>query len=809
MPSRVRTIEDRSYVYGMNSVDDPKALRPGECVELINAFPGYPPRLRNGCFGEIVDGLSGDSFLHPAVFVNCGGVDRVLAWVRIGDTATIKLCSFDPNGLNSGSADLFTDYVELIHHTAPDAKLGFQVVGSTVYAFVRSENYSTANYAIEFSATDYAVRKMNIDSYVIPALSELPSAQGVFSAGDVFEYSFTLVRRTDAAAFETSGANSNVILPPDILGDPLQISTFHPGVCESTEIVANRQTVIITAATASVLIDLTNYNTAGITEGATHIRVWRTRAGTSVSEVEGATKFFVTDLPLEDQLQYVDNTSDSTLAGELNQLASYDYTSAPDAYCSEFVKNRLWLLAENGVAYFSEIPGGDGKSSKTLAQEYPDKWATMFKAIDYRVDLDSQDGSDATGIRRMGDDLYFFKESKVFVLIGGDPTIAPATVISDMVGCPFPQTITSIDMKDSYGKAILFLSNDGPMIITEGGHLRAFTEFKVKELWPEHSDELFGDLVSQKDHIRQNCFAEFHENVWWVFYKTYSGIYRMFGYYLNPEASRSESAPRGAFEVKVESDLYEGLALLPVSSSRAIMLGSYGSDLVIIDFLKTDLATDRRDGPVSYTVIKPSFKIVSRPLFPGRSEKDFYELFTLVGYCSFNDDEESDNTFTVLVESERHKGERSYGNDSSVLISNQLGSAISGSLSLSHVFARSSGTWSGLLTGWKACFYNSSTPNDVTWLNVVSNSATQINVDGDIPVGTDRVRLIALPLIRTNIEFTPEADFGGTYFQYTLTKKIPLDGFFKWYGVEIQCIPRPSIGFDNLTGGMPVKNVWE
>lgn len=799
MPSRVRTVEDPSYIYGMNSVDDPKSLRPGECVELINAFPGYPPKMRNGCFGEILPEFTDEEFVLPACFVNCGGVDRVLAWVYDG-VVTTRLFSFNPHD--------FSDNVSLISHTAPDAKVGFQVVDSIVYAFVRSENYDTANYAIEFSESDYAVRKMNIDAQIVPTLSELASETGVFSAGDVFEYSFTLVRRIDADAFESSGSDSSVILPPDILGDPRQIDTYHPGVCESTEIVENRQTITITESAANILIDLTDLTHTGVSYGATHVRVWRTRRGDSVDSTQGATKFFVTDLPLADQSQYVDNTSDASLAGELNQLASYDYASAPGGHYSEFVKNRNWILAENGVAYFSEIPGGDGKSDEKLAQLNPDKWATMFKPIYYRVDLDSADGSTATGIRRMGDDLYFFKEKKTYFLIGGDPTVASAVVISDKIGCPFPRTITSVDLKDSFGKAILFLSNEGPMIITEGGHLRAFTEFKIKELWPEHSSELFDDLVEHRDHIKQNCFAEFHENTWWIFYKTYSEVYRIFGYYLNPEVQRSESAPRGAFKMMVESSLYEGVNLVPIHASKAILLGNYGTELVLIDFLKTDLMTDRRDDP-TINIHKPTFSVQSRPLFPGKTEREFHELFALVGYCSFNDDEEDDNGFTLLVNSERHKGERSYNNNTAVLVSNQLGSAISGELILSHVFQRSSGSWTKNLTGWKACFYNSTEPNNVTSLNVVSNSSDSINCDGDIPVDSDRVRLIALPLIRTNIAFTPEADFGGTYFQYTLMKKIPLDGYFKWYGVEVQCIPRPSIGFDNLTGGMPVQNGWE
>ncbi|MFW6244833.1 MAG: hypothetical protein ACOC36_03005 [Fibrobacterota bacterium] len=573
----------------------------------------------------------------------------------------------------------------------------------------------------------------------------------------------------------------------------------------------DRQIVTITAASANVQIDLGQYPSAGIGAGATHVRVWRSRSGSSAEDVRGATKYFVADLPLDGDRYHIDSLSDASLAGELNQLGSYDYTSAPKGSYLEYLKGRMWVLSVTGVAYFSEIPGGDGKTDEKLAQESPDKWATMFKAVSYRVDLDSADGSDATGMTRMGDDLYFFKEKKVFVIIGGDPTIAPATVISDRVGCPFPHTITAVDLKDSFGKAILFLSNEGPMIITEGGHLRAFTEFKVKELWPEHSTELFGDLADQKDHIRQNCFAEFHENTWWIFYKTYSGVYRIFGYYLNPEVQRSEQSPRGAFEVRIESGLYEGVNLVPIHSSRAIILGRYDEDLVLIDFLKSDLATDRRIGigGSGSETLKPTFKIVSRPLFPGRSEKDLFELFALVGYCSFNDDEEEDNDFTLLVESERHKGERSYNNNTAVSISNQLGSAISGSLTFSHVFQRSSGSWTKDLAGWKACFYNSQTPDEIAWLNVVSNSSVAINCDGDIPVGSDRVRLIALPLIRTNIAFTPEADFGGTYFQYTLMKKIPLDGYFKWYGVEVQCIPRPSLSFDNLTGGMPVENAWE
>ena len=43
MPSGMIPIADPAITRGMNTVDDPKVLQPGEAVRLLNAFPGNPP----------------------------------------------------------------------------------------------------------------------------------------------------------------------------------------------------------------------------------------------------------------------------------------------------------------------------------------------------------------------------------------------------------------------------------------------------------------------------------------------------------------------------------------------------------------------------------------------------------------------------------------------------------------------------------------------------------------------------------------------------------------------------------------------
>jgi len=375
----------------------------------------------------------------------------------------------------------------------------------------------------------------------------------VTHTSDCFGYAFTYVRRNDQAAFN-QGADTpaGMMLPPQIVGAPQRIDTPLPGLCESITDSDNDKTIAITAASSVVYIDIGSSHDTAIAHGATHLRVWRSRRFRSTTLAADATKLFLADLPLGDTTtSFTDSTSDASLEGELTQLTMAAYTVAPYSEHVEYVKQRLWLY-EKGIGYYSEVVGGDGGCPTADAFNNPSKWAAMFKPTEYYVDCESRDGQESRGICRLEDDLYFFKDSKIHVLLSGDPTLAVPSEVSGVIGCPFPHTITPCEVKGYFGKAILFMGTRGPCVIQQGGHIRPFSEFKIIELWPALSQELYGELdpnTGHPDWIRQNCTAAFDDNRWYVMYLTFTGTYRCWSFHFDEELAVNSDAPRGAWRV--------------------------------------------------------------------------------------------------------------------------------------------------------------------------------------------------------------------------------------------------------------------
>jgi len=249
---------------------------------------------------------------------------------------------------------------------------------------------------------------------------------------------------------------------------------------------------------------------------------------------------------------FKDNVSDATLALTDGFFLTADqYTIPPRADFVEWVKDRLYIQSD-GFLYYSEAPGGDGGTPLEYALLQPEKYATWFKPLEYFFDVDSGSGQGARGLARLGNDIFIFKETSIFAIFGSDPTNGTyPQEISPTLGCAFPHTLTKCETKSRYGNVILFLSNEGPMIIEEGGRLRPFVEFKIKQLWPEKDTELYGDLINEWDWIKNHCTAKFWKNEWWVMYQNKAGVSRIFAFYFNPESVVNPNAPSGPYEVKL------------------------------------------------------------------------------------------------------------------------------------------------------------------------------------------------------------------------------------------------------------------
>jgi hypothetical protein len=641
MPNDLIKIDDQPITRGMNSVDDARDLRPGECRQLTNGIPGNTVVPRNGCAGVLLSGSSTWRFVPPGLLLDTTLARRIISLVHDFAVDLYRLLTIPEDTTGTDHTDLgamdtvdaqpkvsFFGMVkahdcmivaveeELVSWKADTKALGHKVVeadgqtvrdlcirvapaitgltqtgdvggpfngGGTAQTFTASaatdiltksthglatgDPFTVSNSAGALPGglladTEYYAIYIDGDTFYaassyanaiagvrIDLTSDGTGTNQFTETSDCFAYAFTYVRRNDADAWQYPGSGGGIIIPPHCAGEPTRIDTPLPGMVESITDSDNDETIAITSADSKVTIDIGSDHATAIAQGATHLRVWRSRRFRSTTLAADATKFFVADLPLGvTATTFDDTTSDAALEGELTQLTMADYTEAPFGAHIEFAKNRLWIFSA-GIGYYSETPGTDGGCPSADAFAYPQKWASMFRPSEYYVDCESRDGQESRGIARLEDDLYFFKESKIHVLLCSDPMIAVPTEVSAVIGCEFPHSITKAEVKGYLGKCLLFLSNRGPMVITQGGQLRPFSEFKIKELWPKESDELYGQLTTNADWIRHNCSAAFLDNTWYVFYLTYERVYRCFAFYFSEELMTDNDAPRGAFEV--------------------------------------------------------------------------------------------------------------------------------------------------------------------------------------------------------------------------------------------------------------------
>jgi hypothetical protein len=446
---------------------------------------------------------------------------------------------------------------------------GFQVAHGNIYAFFSEQPTSwegdvtaTGMKVIEQDGTNRVIRDicLTAGSHGTLTTEQYSTTDNWATSGDCVSYGFTEVRLgyvsdgggPPAYPWEVGTTPAGMIVPADVLTAfattncrPKEFTVQTPGLMEGPENTAYRDTLDFDT-TAFAKLQIASVSAGGLAQGATHMRIWRSRIFTGADRAANslaATKFYVKDLPLI-AATYSDKVTDAALeaAGTAYQLTATDYSNPPIfTNYTEIVKNRL-ILWKDGVAYASEAPGGDGGHQLTDAYATPEKWFGWFKPLEYRWDCDSEDGQKSMGCGRVGDDLILFKETKTYAVLGGEVTTKP-TLVSSEIGCAFPLTITKADVLGYFGKCIFFMSNKGPAVISEGANLRLLTEFKIAELWPDKSTELYGDLLTEtkKEWILRHCTANYFKNNWHVLYKTYAGTKKWFCMYYDP-AKKGEIA---------------------------------------------------------------------------------------------------------------------------------------------------------------------------------------------------------------------------------------------------------------------------
>jgi len=831
---KLNLLKDSNYLKGMNSVDDPKALQDGECVELVNAIPDYPLRMRKGCDGKII--LESGQVTSKPFYASFNHREYIFFWID-GGLYSIR---YNPDDQAQNTAtpvkyfDSDTNIVIPVVSTL-DRQFDFVRIDGTLYsrasADMNAQVYMFAiehvlEFGIDHGFRGRAVPNDSFDNH--PKLDNnslrysTDTGNKVFAGNFAFGYSLTLVRRNGTSIIEMA---------------------YAPGLIESPEIPSGRSGIIRDSAqsntdSASIYIKPSSVIPAVNAYGFTHIRIYRThnltadllkKMFTTDAEkyefINGAARYFLIDIPLWQlqpsvSVEIEDTVSESALLGEVNQLTSYNYTFPPaDGYKMLYFKDRLFLMGARGSVFFSEIPGGDGGSDIEFAQIERNKYALWFMPLHHRIDLDSEEQTESTGLDHFGDDLYMFKSNKVYMIVGGNPVLAPLRAVNEESGCSFPDTISRAVL---FGQEVLFyLSNMGPVIIQVGGGARPFIEFKISELWPETGSDLFKKQryipIFIPDGVRW-CTSAFWNNTLWVFFQfadkdNYAHFTdtKIFGFHSSGETN-------GAFEIRLAdlADKYYINNLVVTNRNQALTIGDMSgftlmSKVSLVNFLSNELSSDTLTYDTDSDSVRPNFRLLSREIYPGALERNISELFRLVGYCDFTDDFLNDRSFLLEIANNRYKAKLNYYSKKTVFQNNQLGKPVPGATN-DDLFVRGDGKeWKpDAFLGFVAYLYQNDQPDSGVWSSVIANTETyiQLNINFDTVV-YDRIRIIAKPVIRKNIEFVPKADFVGEFFQYRITKKIPLDRDFNWYGAELEAIQRPQLGTENQVSGSRNRNVWE
>lgn len=254
--------------------------------------------------------------------------------------------------------------------------------------------------------------------------------------------------------------------------------------------------------------------------GATHVRFTRSDHAQTAEIAAGLEHRFLVDVPfygVNAVAEWVDTVSRATLLGESNYARMTLYTQPPNGRFAAFGAARVFLGGDpnkRGRVWYSEVPGGDGGTS--FAADFPKRYASMWKINDYWHDFDPDDGQIDTGLIVFRDDLYMFKERKVFMLRNCDVTQDDDRV-SDSIGCLYPNTIKVCTLP-KLGEVLFFLSNEGPAIIRPGGQLILLQRFCHEQLWPngEVLNLDTGEIMTE--HTRERVHAECHFNTMWVVY---------------------------------------------------------------------------------------------------------------------------------------------------------------------------------------------------------------------------------------------------------------------------------------------------
>lgn len=308
--------------------------------------------------------------------------------------------------------------------------------------------------------------------------------------------------------------------------DEITTDVFNPGVVEGVDDIELRQTIFMVPPSTTngrVFIQIPDATDA-LAQGATHLRVYRGLGNADKDIAEGLSLRYLVDIALTGNAftqskVYRDNTTEAALTGETNLLEMTGYSVPPMGRYSIWAGEVLWIGGNpdnKGHWFYSVKAGTAGVSFDT---QFPQKFASMFDLDGDFVTCDPADNQEDTGAAEMLGDLYLFKERKIFVVYGSDPSNVPDK-ISTTIGCAFPESICNAEITLPNGEnleCILFLSESGPAMITVGGKVQLFKRFRIAELWPDKTGILQQSGVVTDWYTRNKVTCAFWDNTWWVF----------------------------------------------------------------------------------------------------------------------------------------------------------------------------------------------------------------------------------------------------------------------------------------------------
>jgi hypothetical protein len=416
-------------------------------------------------------------------------------------------------------------------------------------------------------------------------LAELEVGAYIRIDGDSTAYEVTEV--TDDTNAVVTNPNSdthtakNFALLPSI-GDPITTTDFQVGLEEGAEDSTLRRVVWMGCSTdfGRIFIRCPSNAAEATAKGATHCRVYRTEEAETYALAQGLTHRFAVDIAISgdsftaDKI-YREDTTNATIIGETNTLDTTGIDVPPMGRFLDFDR-RAWVggCPDNpGYWFFSDEPAN---------VQYPQKYASQFRLTSDFITCDPADGQKDAGTVLHGGDRYFFKQRKIFRLVGADPNNAPEK-ISDPIGCAFPETITRIHLTDQDIDVIGFVSEVGPAFLLPGGQIQLVEPFTIASLWPDETGIIRKVDGSPTDWYSRNRVAgAFWDGVWWIQYgdsrDAACGLTanKIYGFRIGDKAG-----VQGPFELTLKKTggkpIVELINLVPVNNVEAYCLVHYGT----------------------------------------------------------------------------------------------------------------------------------------------------------------------------------------------------------------------------------------